>query len=129
MTISDFKDWLKDKIDCPTWFTGGLRASDEQAIVIYSGRAYINPMAIGGLRNSSYKGKGIRILVHWNKNVNESELKAWEVYNTIHGLTNVEIAGKRVIKFNMRDSEPIYLGVDESGIYEYVIDLEIIHER
>jgi len=129
ITISDFKDWLKTKIDCPTWFTGGLRAPDEQAIVIYNGQAFINPMAIGGLQYSSYKGKGIRILVHWNKNVRESELKALEVYNVLHGLTNIEIADKRVIQFNMREPEPIYLGVDESGIYEYVIDLEIIHER
>ena len=129
MTISDFRDWLRTKVDCPTWFSGGLRATDEKAIVIYNGQAFINPMAIGGLQNSSYKGKGIRILVHWNKNVRESELKAQEVYDSIHGLTNVEIAGKRVIKFNMRDSEPVYLGVDDSGTYEYVIDLELIYER
>lgn len=129
MTISDFRDWLKTKIDCPNWFAGGLRTTDEKAIVIYNGQAFVNPMAIGGLQNSSYKGKGIRILIHWNKNVRESELKAQEVYDVINGLTNVEIANKRVIKFNMRDPEPVYLGVDDSGIYEYVIDLEIIYER
>ena len=129
ITISDFKDWLKSKIDCPTWFTGGLRSADEKAIVIYNGKAYTNPMAIGGIKNSSYKGKGIRILIHWNKNIKESELKAQEIYNSINGLANVKIADKRVIQFKMRDPEPIYLGVDNSGIYEYVIDLEIIIER
>ena len=129
MTISDFRDWLKTKIDCPNWSSGGLRATDEKAIVIYNGQAFINPMAVGGLQNSSYKGKGIRILIHWNKNVRDSELKAMEVYNVLYGLTDVEIANKRVIQFNMRDPEPVYLGVDESGIYEYVIDLEIIYER
>jgi hypothetical protein len=129
MTISDFKDWLKEKVNCPTWFTGGLRSADEKAIVIYNGKAYTNPMAIGGIKNSSYKGKGIRILIHWNKDVKESELKAQEVYNSINGLANVKIADKRVIQFKMRDPEPIYLGVDNSGIYEYVIDLEIIIER
>lgn len=128
ITISDFKDWLKTKIDCPNWFTGGLRTTDEKAIVIYNGQAFVNPIAIGGLKNSSYKGKGIRILVHWNKNVKESELKALEVYNVLFGQDGT-IAGKRIIKFNMRDPEPIYLSIDESGIYEYVIDLEIIHER
>ncbi len=129
ITISDFKDWLKTKIDCPNWFAGGLRTTDEKVIVVYNGNAFINPMAIGGLQNSSYKGKGIRILIHWNKNVKESELKAQEVYNILHGLTNAEIAGKRVIQFNMRGPEPVYLGVDESGIFEYVIDLEIIYEK
>lgn len=128
MTISDFKDWLKTKIDCPNWFTGGLRTTDEKAIVIYNGRAFINPMAIGGPQNSSYRGKGIRILIHWNKNIKDSELKAQEVYSALFGQDGT-IAGKRVIKFNMRDPEPVYLGVDDSGIYEYVIDLEMIVER
>lgn len=129
MTIADFKDWLKTKIDCPTWYTGGLRSTEEKAIVVYNGQAFINPMAIGGIQNSSYKGKGIRILVHWTKNVTESELKAQEVYKALHGLTNVEVAGKKIVQVNMRDPEPVYLGVDNSGIFEYVIDLEIIHER
>lgn len=129
MTISDFKDWLKTRIDCPNWYSGGLRTTDEKAMVIYNGNTFINPIAIGGVQNSSYKGKGIRILIHWNKNVKQSELKAQEVYDTIYGLTNVEIAGKRVVQFNMRDPEPVYLGIDNSGIYEYVVALEIIHER
>ena len=129
MTIADFKDWLKTIIDCPTWYTGGLRSTEEKAIVVYNGQAFTNPMAIGGIQNSSYKGKGIRILVHWTKNVRESELKAQEVYKALHGLTNVEVAGKKIVQVNMRDPEPVYLGVDNSGIFEYVIDLEIIHER
>lgn len=129
MTISDFKDWLKTKASCPNWFTGGLRNTNEKAIVIYNGKAFTNPIAIGGIQNSSYTGKGIRILIHWNKNVNESELKAQEVYNLINSLSNVKILDTRIIQFKMRDPEPICLGVDNSGIYEYVIDLEIIHER
>ncbi len=129
ITASDFKDWLKSKINCSNWFTGGLRSTEEKAIVIYNGKAFTNPMAIGGIKNSSYVGKGIRILVHWNKNIKESELKVQEVYNTLLGLSGEEIEGKRVIKFNMRDPEPIYLGIDDSGIFEYVVDLEIIIER
>lgn len=128
ITISDFKNWLRLKIDCPNWFSGGLRTREEKAIVIYNGKAYVNPVAIGGVQNSSYKGKGIRILIHWNKNIVESENKAQEVYDALFGQGGT-IAGKRIIKFNMRDPEPIYLGVDSSGIYEYIIDLEIIHER
>lgn len=129
MTISDFRDWLRTEIDCPNWSSGGLRTTEEKVIVIYNGKAFTNPVAVGGAHNSSYKGKGIRILVHWNKNVNESEIKAQEAYELLRTLTNVEIAGKRVIKFNMRDPEPVSLGVDDSGIYEYAIDLEILHER
>lgn len=128
MTIADFKDWLKTKIDCPTWYTGGLRSTEEKAIVVYNGKAFTNPMAIGGIQNSSYKGKGIRILVHWTKNVKDSELKAQEVYNVIQ-LNRPQIENTNVKVVSMRDPEPVYLGVDGSGIYEYVIDFEIIIER
>ena len=128
ITLTDFKDWIKTKIDCPNWFTGSLRTTEGEAIVIYGGKAYTNPVAIGGVQNSSYTGKGIRILVDWNKNITETELKAQEIYNVLHGQGGT-IAGKRVIQFKMRDPEPIYLGVDDSGIYEFVIDLEIIIER
>lgn len=128
ITISDFKDWLKTKIDCPQWFAGSLRTTKEKAIVIYNGSSYTNPIAIGGLDNSTYRGKGIRILVHWNKNTKDSEIKANEVYNLLLG-QNGTILNKRIINFNMRDPEPIFLGVDDSGIYEYVIDLEMIIER
>ena len=128
MTIVDVKDWLKTKIACPTWSTGGLRSTDEKAVVVYNGQAFTNPTAIGGIQNSSYKGKGIRILVHWTKNVEESELKAQEVYKALHG-QKAAINGKRIINFSMRDPEPVPLGVDDSGIYEYVIDLEMIIER
>jgi hypothetical protein len=157
MTITDFKNWLKTKVDCPNWCTGGLRGTGEESIVIYNGMAYINPTAVGGY--SSYRGKGIRVLVHWNKNVEDSEIKAMEVYDALYGLTNVMIEGKpeilpdrvlapysrdketvipdvrevptytRVIQINMRDPEPVYLGVDDSGVFEYVIDFEMIIER
>lgn len=128
ITISDFRDWLRLKVDCPNWSSGALRVTDGKAIVIYNGKAFVNPMAIGGVRNSSYVGNGVRILINWNKNIVESELKAQEVYNALFGQGGV-IAGKRVIDFRMRDPEPIFLGVDSSGIYEYVIDLEIIIGR
>lgn len=129
MTISDFRDWLRTKIDAPNWFSGALRTTDGQTIVIFNGRAFTNPIAIGGEQNSSYRGKGIRILINWSKDIVESETKAMEVHNYLHGLSNVQIAGKRVIQFKLRDPEPIYLGVDDSGIFEYVIDMELIIER
>lgn len=128
MTIADYKDWLKTQISCPNWYAGGLRTTEEKAIVVYNGNAFVNPMAVGGLTNSSYKGKGIRVLVHWNKNIKDSELKAQEVYNVIQ-LNRPQIENTNVKAVSMRDPEPVYLGVDGSGIYEYVIDFEIIHER
>lgn len=126
ITITDIKDWLKDKINCDNWSAGALRDTKEKAIVVYNGKAYTNPTAIGA--QSTYIGKGIRALIHWNKNIEETEIKAIEVYETIKNQKG-KINNKRIIQIKTRDPEPIFLGADNSGIYEYVMDFEIILER
>jgi len=39
------------------------------------------------------------------------------------------IGGKRVIMFDMKTSDPVSIGTDSEGNYEFVIELNIIHER
>lgn len=126
ITISDIKDWLKDKIDCDNWNAGALRDTKEKAIVVYNGKAFTKPTAIGV--QSTYTSKGVRVLVHWNKNIKETETKAMQVYEVVKKQTG-KINNKRIIQIKTRDPEPIFLEVDSSGVYEYVIDFEIILER
>ena len=51
-----------------------------------------------------------------------------EIYNALWG-QNPVINGHRVIKIDLRDANPIGLGVDDNGIYEYVINFDILYER
>lgn len=128
MLLTEIKDYLKTKIDCPQWYTGKIDATVEQCIGIYNAEGLKPNIALGGLSNTSYSTKGISILVHWGKNSNTAEQKAQEVYNVLFGQSAV-IGGKRVIKFDMGKSEPIGIGTDSNGYYEFVIPLIIYFER
>lgn len=124
MTIDKFLEWLENQLP-GTWDAGRLLPGEER-YAIYPDRAVVNPTALGGL--SSYRGHAIRVLVHWNKNILASQPKANEVYNLLKNASGA-IDGKRIIKVNMRDPDPVFIGVDESGVFEFVIDCEILLER
>lgn len=128
MLLSEVKDYLKTVIDCPQWYTGKIDGTVEQCIGIYSTKGPSPNIALGGLANTSYSTKAISILVHWGKNSNTAEQKAQEVYNALFGQRAI-IGGKQVKKFDMRNSEPIGIGTDSNGIYEFVIETVIYFER
>lgn len=128
MLLSEIRDYLKTKIDSPQWYIGTIDGSKEQCIGIYSAVGPPPNIAIGGLQNTSYAIKTVSILVHWGKNANIAEQKAQELYNILFGQPAV-INGKRVIQFKMNTPEPIGVGTDSNGIYEFVIETSIYYER
>lgn len=128
MLLSEVREFLKTKIDCPQWYCGKIDGSKEQCIGIYGVKGPPPFIALGGLDNTSYSTKAISILVHWTKNNNTAEQKAQEVYNALFGQTAI-IGGKKVSKFDMRTSEPVGVGTDDNGIFEYVIETVIYFER
>ncbi|NAS18615.1 hypothetical protein GND98_012235 [Clostridium butyricum] len=129
MLLSEVKDYLKTIIDCPQWYTGKIDATKEQCIGVYGIQGKSPNIAIGGLENTSYSTKGISILVHWGKNIKTAEQKAQEVYNCLFCNSDAVIDDKRVIKFDMKMPEPISIGTDDNGIFEFVIETIIYFER
>lgn len=128
MLLSELREYLKTKIECRQWYIGKIDGTKEQCIGIYSIAGPKAGIALGGLANTSYSTKAISILVHWSKNANIAEQKAQEIYNNLFG-QEAFIGDKRVIKFDMRTSEPVSVGTDSNGIYEYVIETVIYYER
>ena len=128
MLLSEIREYLKTIIDCPQWYIGKIDNSKEQCIGIYSRIGLAPNIAIGGLENTSYATKAISILVHWTKNCNAAEIKAQEVYNSLF-CQGATIGGKRIIKFDMRTPEPISVGTDSNGVFEFVIETVIYYER
>lgn len=127
MILSEVREFLKTKVDSPQWYLNKV-GHKEKSITIYNSKGAYPRLAIGGLDLTSYTNKTISILVHWGKNSDEAEKKAQEVYNVFFGQDGI-IGGKRVIQFNMSTAEPIYVGTDDEGYFEYVIDLTIYYER
>lgn len=128
MTLADVKDFLKEKIECPNWYTGKRDNTKEQSITIYPTQGPSPVIPIGGMANSSYTTKAVSVLVHWGKYATPAEEKAQEVYNAVFAQQGT-IGGKKIIKFDVRTTEPIGMGTDDKGVYEYVINFVIYYNR
>lgn len=129
MTLAEVRDWLKTQITCSNWYVGKIDGAKEQCIGIYNTTGPTPTIAIGGLENTSTAIKPISLLVHWGRNANLAEQKAQEVYQTLLGKTGAIIGGRRIVMFQMPQPGPINVGTDDRGIYEYVIETNILYER
>lgn len=128
MTLAEVRDWMKTQVDCLNWYIGKADTKEQKTISLYNLNNGTPVIAIGGLANTSYAVKAISILVRWTKNADTAEQKALEVYATLFGQPAV-INGKRVISFQMRTPEPVSVGTDDAGVFEYVIEVTIYYER
>jgi hypothetical protein len=128
MTLDDVVSWLETVIDSPNWYIGKINSKKEQCIGLYNATGSQPRIAVGGLGATGYAIKPISILVHWGRNADVAERKAQDVYNALFGQAAV-IGGKRVSMFNMVTPQPVSAGTDSEGIYEYVIETHIYHER
>lgn len=127
MTLADIKDFLKTKIECPHWYAGKRDRVQEYSITVYPTQTPAPHIPIGGLGNSRYGTKGASVLVHWGKSCTPAEQKAQEVYGCLLGQAGV-IGGKEVIMFDMR-TEPVGLGTDSKGYYEFVINFVVYYRK
>ncbi|WP_068779662.1 minor capsid protein [Paenibacillus sp. GM2] len=128
MTLDDVVNWLETVVDCPNWYIGQIGKPDK-SIGLYNTTGAQPRIAVGGLGATGYVIKPISILVHWGRNADAAERKAQEVYNAFFGVSNVDIGGKRVSMFKMVTPQPVNAGTDSEGVFEYVIETHIYHER
>lgn len=127
LTLANVRDWLKPQIaDSESFTIGKLDMTKKQAVCIYNRQSTSNKIAVGGLENTSTANKKISVLVHWGTNCNTAELKAQEIYNLFQGTQTIN--GKKCF-FDVEFDEPVSLGTDDKGIYEFTIELTIIYER
>lgn len=129
MRLAEVRDWLKTQIESPNWYIGKIDGKKETCIGLYNTTGAPQRLAVGGRDATSYRVKAISILVHWGRNEDVADTKAQEIYDHLDGLSNVLIGERRVIMFRMPQPQPINVGTDALGIYEYVIVVHIYHER
>lgn len=122
------KDWLSPLISDLSWMPIGITdPSKHNTVALYSRRGKYSKIAIGGLNNTSTWTKGICLLIQWSSQYNESEIKAQSIYELFNGQTTV-IDGRDTF-FRMKDDEPVPLGKNEHGIYEFTIDVVMTYKR
>lgn len=128
MTLKEVKDFMKDYIEADDWKIGSYDNTKDKTICVRNLTSNRNKIAIGGLKNTSTRCKGISIVVHWNKNPDETERIAQRVHSLFYGNRPI-INDKHVVLCEMRSDEPIFLGTDSSGVYEYTVELWINYKE
>lgn len=126
--LSSVREWLKTLITAQHYYVGKLDKKPERAVGVYQRKNPAPPVrAIGG--ESTYEIKPISILIHWNKNADETEKAAMELYQHIRAASSMTIGDTQVYFIKLLQSEPVDIGTDEAGIYERVIEFDIYFER
>lgn len=78
---------------------------------------------------SSYRIKGVTFLIHGNMSPTDTEDIATTLYEKLEETKNITVNKQLIMFIQMPDDEPISVGTDENGIYEYVINCFIYYER
>lgn len=130
ITLAEVRDWIKTFNAANNYYIGKLDNKQENSIGIYQRKTIDGPrIAIGGRTLASYEVKSISILIHWNKNANETEKRAQYLYNRLFKAESVVIGGTPIKMIALLQNEPVDVGTDDNNVYERVIELDLYYER
>ena len=130
ITLAEVRDWIKTFNAANNYYIGKIDNKQENSIGIYQRKTIDSPrVAIGGRLLASYDVKSISILIHWNKNANETEKRAQYLYNRLFEAESVVIGGTPIKMIALLQNEPVDVGTDDNNVYERVIELDLYYER
>lgn len=111
-------------------YMGKMDNKSQKSIGVYS-RPSSGPanIAIGGLEYTTYDTKPVSLLVHWNKNKDETERTAYELFEKLRSVTSLTIGDTPINYLRLMVPEPQDVGTDDNGVYEYVIWLDFVYQR
>ena len=111
-------------------YIGKLDSKKQKSIGVYS-RPSSGPanIALGGLECTTYDIKPVSLLIHWNKNKDETEKAAFELFEKLRSVTSLTIGGIPINYLRLMVPEPQDVGTDDGGVYEYVIWLDFVYQR
>lgn len=112
------------------FYIGKLDNKEEKSIGVYQLQRSSPPgIAVGGLSNTKTFEKSVSILIHWNKNAKETELKALELYYKLLNSRNFKINNVKVNYIGLLVPEPVDVGTDDKNVYERVIQATFYYEK
>lgn len=128
LTLSNIRDWLKTYSIAQHYFVSKLDTSKENALCIYSRKRSGPPViALGGL--SSYDVKAVSLLIHCSKNAVQAEQMAVTLFKKIKSERELTINNIPIYHIAMQIPEPVSIGTDDKGVYEYVIDFDLYYRK
>lgn len=111
-------------------YMGKLDAKQDQSIGVYNlKRSAPYTVAIGGKDKESYGTKQVSILIHWNRSMRDTEAVSAALFDKLAAMREVRINEKQIKFMHPLVDQPVDVGTDDNGIYEMVIEIELIYER
>lgn len=131
MTLGEIRDWLRTIAPAEHYYTGRLDNKEEKSLGVYGRRSRGAPaVALGGMGLTSYGVRAVSLLLHWNRNARETEAAASALWEALLCQAHVTLAGGGHIQcVRLTTPEPIPVGTDKGGIYEYVIEMDVYYRR
>jgi len=132
MEISDireiFQELVSTEIEGVKIDTHHIARNRQKAIGIFPrAKGAGNAGAIGGMQNMGYILRRVTMMIRWGDDGEIAERKIMGIFNKT---TEINILYENRKGFIQGiNSEPVWLGMDERGIYEYVIDFDVYVER
>jgi len=129
ITLKQIKDHFKDNFKWSDDISiGKIDNNKEKAICFYNSQRSLGYQPVmGGKKLKSTYTKPITILLRYTKNQDSAEIKAQEVFEFFEERTFF-IGNKRIFT-QMYGEEPNNLGTDDTGVYEYSIEINLYIER
>lgn len=110
-------------------YIGFLDNKFDCSIGVYSRAMRDRPvLAVGGWTSASYDIKAVSVLVHWNRKKTESESAAIRLFEALKE-PPATIGGYPVQYLRLLVPEPIDVGTDSKGVYEYVIEFDVYYDK
>lgn len=125
--LADIRDYIKTLEIADYCTIGKIDNSKEKAIGIY-GDGYMARVEAFG-KNSSYDVMGVRILYHGTKNLKETEQVARSLYDALRYITDTDMGTIHVQYFDLNYSEPVFLGTDGNGVFEYIVSGVVYYRK
>lgn len=108
-------------------YIGKMNNKKPHSIGVYHRKGEEAPViALGGYNYSSYDIKRISLLVHWDKDVLVSERAAYALYDKLKRKPSLKSGDVSINFISLQTSEPVDVGSDDNGVYEYVIPVNFI---
>lgn len=138
MLVSDVKDLIKSLniFDNVNYYCGILDNKKEKSLGFYKEDSNEGTININGLP-LSIKGKQIQILVHWNKNYNETEQAAISLYNALQNFNKTiksnggySFKNYKIYYLDLLDNEPLDYKKDpvtDTGVFQQGIRFRLIY--
>lgn len=123
--LSEIRDWLKTFGIAENYYIGTMDGRKDKSIGVYQRSNSPLRECIG--MPSSYQVKPISVKIHWNRNANETEQAAYQLYQMLKAVSSFDINNKHIIMLKLLHSEPIDILTDEFGIYERVIEFDLYY--